>query len=366
VCSEIAGIIPRLWELEIPTHGPYWIKSDRAEFRNREPQLIEPHHGKAWALMASIDGGEIPEKHSIQLIGEHDLLKVSEWSKETFIAGLASQPYTAGLGKFTAKFDSEESYAATIAIEKGVHDERATAVFFEQGVHRCLLTRRIQGASADEALWLAMKDWAEFQPKRSSRRSDPGQFFYPAEHTHVFQKYWDFLNDPLQHRDSEYESDRTKSFMYDMARAFEGWALENWDPQLSDVVQKGHSGSRTMALSRGGTRYMIQWTTGTNRWSKFVRRKPWLHPAKFKEGQEAKIQTTIPPRISSCSVQSWPPSKQAPLQYLAVLLSLTEGFQRTTRSGSVTASKAPRPTVQGIKRDCRCGHQRRRCPRGRL
>jgi hypothetical protein len=223
---------------------------------NREPQLIEPHHGKAWSLIASIDGGEIPEKHRIQLVGEHDLQKVSEWNKETFIAGLASQPYTTGLGKFTAKFDSEEPYAATIAVEKGVHDERSRAVFFEQGVHRCLLTRRIQDASADEALWSAMKDWAEFQPKRSSRRSDPGQLFYPAEYTHVFQKYWDVLNDPLQHPDSGDETDRTKSFMYDVAQALSDKSLENWEPQPSDVAsEKSQRVAHDGAVSR---RYPIQ------------------------------------------------------------------------------------------------------------
>jgi hypothetical protein len=178
------------------------------------------------------------------------------WNKETCIAGLASQPYTAGLGKFTAKFNSEEPYVATIAIEKGVHKERSLAVFFGQGVHRCLLTRRLQKASADEALWLAMKDWAEFQPKRSSRRLDPGQLFYPAEYTHVFQKYWDTLNDPLQHPDSAVETDRTKSFMYDMARALEDKVLENWAPEVSDVASEraqriAHDG----ALSR---RYTIQ------------------------------------------------------------------------------------------------------------
>jgi hypothetical protein len=161
-----------------------------------------------------------------------------------------------GLYFVTAKFDSEEPYAATIAVEKGVHDERATAIFFEQGVHRCLLTRRIEGGTADEALWLAMKDWAEFQPKRSSRRVDPGQLFYPAEYTHVFQKYWDVLNDPLQHSESRVETDRTKSFMFDMARALEDKVLDNWEPQPSELASEraqriAHDG----ALSR---RFPIQ------------------------------------------------------------------------------------------------------------
>jgi hypothetical protein len=223
---------------------------------NREPQLIEPHHGKAWALISSIDGGEIPQKHRIQLVGTHALEKVAEWNKETFIAGLASKPYGAGLGKLTAKFDSEEPYAATIAVEKGVHDERATAIYFEQGVHRCLLTRRVHEATGGEALWSAMKDWAEFQPKRSARRSDPGQLFYPAEYTHVFQKYWDVSNDPLQHPESSVETDRTKSWMQDMSRALSEFDVSNWDPQPSDVApEKSQRVAHDGAVSR---RYPIQ------------------------------------------------------------------------------------------------------------
>jgi hypothetical protein len=184
------------------------------------------------------------------LVGEHQLEQVAEWNKETFIAGLAAQPYGAGLGKFTAKFNPEEPYSATIAIEKGVHEERATAIFFEQGVHRCLLTRRLYKVSEDEALWYTMKDWAEFHPKRSARRQDPGQLYYPAEYTHVFQKYWDFLNDPTQHPDCS-ESDHTKSSMQYMAAALSEMNLENWQPQLSDVSpEKSQRVAHDAALSR--------------------------------------------------------------------------------------------------------------------
>jgi hypothetical protein len=94
---------------------------------NREPTLSEEHHGKEWALIASIDGGTIADRHRIQLIGKHGLEKVATWNKETFIAGLATQPYGAGLGKFTAKFNPDEPYSATIAIEKGVHEEQGAA-----------------------------------------------------------------------------------------------------------------------------------------------------------------------------------------------------------------------------------------------
>jgi hypothetical protein len=110
-------------------------------FYDREPTIPEQHHTKEWALVASINGGTIADQHRVRLIGKHDLDEVATWNKEIFIAGLATQPYGTGLGKFTAKFDPDESYSATIAIEKGTHEERGTAIYFEQGSQRCLLTR---------------------------------------------------------------------------------------------------------------------------------------------------------------------------------------------------------------------------------
>jgi hypothetical protein len=106
--------------------------------------------------------------------------EVAAWNKEIFIAGLATQPCGSGLGKFSARFKPDQPYAATIAIEKGAHGEHGTAIFFEQGTRRCLLTRRLYGISDDDA---------QFQPRLSKPRLDPGLLYYPAEYTHVFEKY---------------------------------------------------------------------------------------------------------------------------------------------------------------------------------
>jgi hypothetical protein len=114
---------------------------------NREPDMPERHHTKEWALIAAINGGIIADQHRVQLVDKHDLEEVATWNKETFIAGLATPPYGAGLGKFTAKLRPDEPYSATIAIEKGTHDEHGTAIYFEQGTRRCLLSRRIYGIS---------------------------------------------------------------------------------------------------------------------------------------------------------------------------------------------------------------------------
>jgi hypothetical protein len=86
------------------------------------------------------------------LEGKHSLDAVAAWNKETFIAELATQPYGSGLGKFTAKFKPDQPYSATIAIEKGTHDEHGTAIYFEQGTRRCLLTRRVYGISDEDTL----------------------------------------------------------------------------------------------------------------------------------------------------------------------------------------------------------------------
>jgi hypothetical protein len=79
-------------------------------------------------------------------------------NKETFVAGLATQPYRVGTGKFTTQFKPGEPYSATFAIENGVHSEHGTAIFFEQGNRRCLLTRRLYGISDEDAFWYVMKD----------------------------------------------------------------------------------------------------------------------------------------------------------------------------------------------------------------
>jgi hypothetical protein len=145
-------------------------------FYGQEPDLQEKykHHTKEWALIAAINGGTVDDKHRVQLVGKHELEAVATWNKETFIAGLAMQPYGSGLGKFTAKFRPNEPYSATIAIEKGAHEEYGTAIYFEQGARRCLLTCRVYGISDEDALWYVMKDWAQFQPRLSKPRSDPG------------------------------------------------------------------------------------------------------------------------------------------------------------------------------------------------
>jgi hypothetical protein len=210
----------------------------------------ETHHTKEWALIRSINGGIIDDKHRVQLIGRHSLDAVATWNKEVFETGLATQPYGAGLGKFTAKFKPDQPYAATITIEKGVHDEHGTAIYFEQNGRRCLLTRRIYGISDEDTFWYVMKDWAQFQPRRNKPRLDPGYLFYQPEYGHFFEKYWDVLNDPLQHPECT-DSSHSRDSMRAMTEALSVMDLEHWIPQPdTEAPEKSQSIARAAALSR--------------------------------------------------------------------------------------------------------------------
>jgi hypothetical protein len=95
-----------------------------------------------------------------------------------------------------------------------------------------------------------MIDWAQFQPRLSKPRVDPGLLYYPAEYTHVFEKYWDVLTDPAQLPDSERSSHSTDS-MNAMAEALVSMSLDFWEPQPNDVApEKSSRIAQTAALSR--------------------------------------------------------------------------------------------------------------------
>jgi hypothetical protein len=95
-----------------------------------------------------------------------------------------------------------------------------------------------------------MKDWAEFQPRLSKPRLDPGLLFYPAEYTHVFEMYWDVLTDPRQHPDGV-ESSHSFNSMKAMAAALAPMELDAWEPQPDSVApEKSQRVARLAALSR--------------------------------------------------------------------------------------------------------------------
>jgi hypothetical protein len=95
-----------------------------------------------------------------------------------------------------------------------------------------------------------MKDWAQFQPRLSKPRRDPGLLYCPPEYSHVFEKYWDVLNDPTQHPDQDMSS-HSRDSMSAMAEALSVMELDNWIPQPdTEAPEKSQRIARTAALSR--------------------------------------------------------------------------------------------------------------------
>jgi hypothetical protein len=163
---------------------------------NREPEIATEHHGKFWALIGTIDGGAIPPKFLAQLDRKLSLDIATGYNRETFSAGQEAYPYRTGIGKFVTKFKPDKPYSATIAIEKGVHEEHGTAIFFEQSTRRCLITYRYYGLNDEQVFWETFKEWARFEPRSAKPRQSAGQVYYPSAWSHMVEQYWDFLHAP--------------------------------------------------------------------------------------------------------------------------------------------------------------------------
>jgi hypothetical protein len=143
---------------------------------------------KEWALIAALNGGEIPIHHKL-VKDETVSVQAAVWNPRIYEAGLKTQNYDKGFERFVRKFDPDLRMEATMAIVKGAHHEHGTAVLVTQEKRRCLSLDTVHGLSEDEVLWHAMMIWAKFQPDLKRPRTEPGQLFYSAEHSHVFEKY---------------------------------------------------------------------------------------------------------------------------------------------------------------------------------
>jgi hypothetical protein len=180
------------------------IRAESVEFAHRmvtmcynaEPDVTKQIHGKFWALIESINGGKIPESLEIPLRHRTTLDVATKYNRETFMDGLVAQPYRIDIGKFTAQFKRNKPYSATIAIEKGLYGEHGTAILFEQENRKCMLTSRHYDISDEDAFWLTMKDWADFEPRQVKNRVDAGQVYYPSAYSHFVEQHWDYLHRP--------------------------------------------------------------------------------------------------------------------------------------------------------------------------
>jgi hypothetical protein len=141
--------------------------------------------------------------------------------------------------------------AATMAIEKGCHGDYGVAIFFQQAKRRCLHLGTILCAQSDEdAFWFTMMMWALFQPRAAAPRSEPGQLYYPTSATHIVTKYWNYLDNPLQHPDCN-ESEFTKNAMRFYAEALSHMDLSSYEPAVdSEAPEKSFRIATQAALSR--------------------------------------------------------------------------------------------------------------------
>jgi hypothetical protein len=169
----------------------------------QEPRDGDQLHGKFWALIETINGGEIPPQCYLKLRGKYSPGIVYGYNRETFMAGQESAPYRSGIGKFAAQFKPEKPFAATMAIETGLHGEHAIAILFEQKTRRCLISERFLSDSDVSTFWRAMKLWAEFDPRAARPRSQAGQLYYPVVYSHMVEQYWDFLHAPTHEQAGE-------------------------------------------------------------------------------------------------------------------------------------------------------------------
>jgi hypothetical protein len=163
---------------------------------NAVPNVTDQIHGKFWALIESIDHGEIPKSITVPLRQDSTLEIATAYNRETFMDGKVAQPYRIDIGKFTSQFKRSKPYTATIAVEKGYYGEHGTAILFEQENRKCLLTRRFYDSSDETIFWLTLKDWAEFEPRLAKPRENAGQVYHPAAYSHFVEQYWDFLHSP--------------------------------------------------------------------------------------------------------------------------------------------------------------------------
>jgi hypothetical protein len=124
-----------------------------------------------------------------------------------------------------------------MAIVKGVHHEFGTVVLSTQENRRCLLLDTLHGLTEDETLWYTMHSWAKFQPRLQCPRQEQGQLYYPAAYSHVFEKYWQTIEQPLVHPGSVDESFVAKACMQQYSAALVGQDLSGFAPLVDSEAR---------------------------------------------------------------------------------------------------------------------------------
>jgi hypothetical protein len=118
-----------------------------------------------------------------------------------------------------------------VAISLGCREDHGWAVYFTQGPRRRSLLDTVDGLSDDETLRTALAAWATFQPRKGSKHRNPGQLFYPAEASHVLEKYWNHLQKFNRHPDFASESQICQERMVQFPKAVTRMRHKDWTPK---------------------------------------------------------------------------------------------------------------------------------------
>jgi hypothetical protein len=260
-------------------HGPIATIKLRTTARNPIDQVNEGiasmYHGRyriievpsrEWALVASfgddLQAGAIPTFHRFPMpkVSPPEIKAVHARLLET---ALRTQNYDRGLDKFVRKYENMEAMSATLAIQRGWQGEVGWAIFMKQGSKRCLLLDTVYGLSDDETIWAAMACWAAFKPRDEQPRKYPGRLYYPAQFSHIVEKYWSHFFDLPSHPDFTSESDTNKERMAIFSQALRTFKrTKNWQPQVdAEAPEKGLRIAQEAAISRV---HMI--ADGPNQW----------------------------------------------------------------------------------------------------
>jgi hypothetical protein len=109
----------------------------------------------------------------------------------------------------------------------------------------------VQGLTDEEALWTALAAWAEFNPRKASKRRFPGRLYDPDGASHVFEKYWDCLQDIPSHPDFLSESPICQAQIARFSRALSKLRHSTWTPQpAAEAPEKSVEIAQLAALSR--------------------------------------------------------------------------------------------------------------------
>jgi hypothetical protein len=142
-----------------------------------------------------------------------------------------------GIERFVRKFNPEAELEAAVAIMKGPHYEHGTAVFLTQGSRRCLRLDTTHGLTDEEAMWYTLMSWSDFGPRKKSPRQEPGILYYPPLFSHVFEKYWQHLENLEEHPGFSLESSFTQACMKRFSVALSELDCSDFAPLVSSEAK---------------------------------------------------------------------------------------------------------------------------------